>query len=67
MSAVTETARVAAPANPVSQLVRDSLIVAQRNLIRMSRIPDPVRSSRRGSISPRIQDQRSNASKEQVK
>ncbi|MFJ3303261.1 ABC transporter permease [Streptomyces sp. NPDC086549] len=42
MSAVTDAVRVAAPSNPVSQLVRDSLIVAQRNLIRMSRIPEMV-------------------------
>ncbi|MET8942056.1 ABC transporter permease [Streptomyces sp. NPDC004542] len=42
MSAVTDTAPVAAPRNPVGQSVRDSLIVAQRNLIRMSRIPEMV-------------------------
>ncbi|MEV7072703.1 ABC transporter permease [Streptomyces sp. NPDC091972] len=42
MSAVTDTARVAAPGNPLSQSVRDSLVVARRNLIRMSRIPEMV-------------------------
>ncbi|MET8247688.1 ABC transporter permease [Streptomyces sp. NPDC005202] len=42
MSAVTDTARVVAPGNPVSQSVRDSLVVAKRNLIRMSRIPEVV-------------------------
>ncbi|MFJ1972206.1 ABC transporter permease [Streptomyces sp. NPDC087903] len=42
MSASTEAARVAAPANALSQSVRDSLVVAQRNLIRMSRIPEMV-------------------------
>ncbi|MET7734735.1 ABC transporter permease [Streptomyces sp. NPDC005402] len=42
MSAVTDTARVAAPGNPLSQSVRDSLVVAKRNLIRMSRIPEMV-------------------------
>ncbi|MEU5596242.1 ABC transporter permease [Streptomyces sp. NPDC020298] len=42
MSAVTDTVPVAAPRNAVSQSVRDSLIVAQRNLIRMSRIPEMV-------------------------
>ncbi|MEU3978723.1 ABC transporter permease [Streptomyces sp. NPDC026672] len=42
MSAVTDAARVAAPVNPVSGLIRDSLIVAKRNLIRMSRIPEVV-------------------------
>ncbi|MGW5333010.1 ABC transporter permease [Streptomyces bauhiniae] len=42
MSAVSESARSVAPANPVSRAVRDSLIVAQRNLIRMVRIPEVV-------------------------
>jgi ABC-2 type transport system permease protein len=42
VSAVTDTARVAAPGNPLSQSVRDSLVVAKRNLIRMSRIPEMV-------------------------
>ncbi|MEU1475500.1 hypothetical protein ACFYZ8_13225 [Streptomyces sp. NPDC001668] len=35
MSALTDTARVAAPGNPLSQSVRDSLVVAKRNLIRL--------------------------------
>ena len=42
MSAVTDAARVAAPGNPLSQSVRDSLVIAKRNLIRMSRIPEMV-------------------------
>lgn len=42
MSAATDAVPVAAPRNPVGQSVRDSLIVAQRNLIRMSRIPEMV-------------------------
>jgi ABC-2 type transport system permease protein len=42
MSAVTDAVPVAAPRHPVGQSVRDSLIVAQRNLIRMSRIPEMV-------------------------
>jgi ABC-2 type transport system permease protein len=42
VSASTETVRVAAPGNALSQSVRDSLVVAQRNLIRMSRIPEMV-------------------------
>lgn len=42
MSAVTDTARVAPPGNPVAQSVRDSLVVAKRNLIRMSRIPEMI-------------------------
>lgn len=42
MSAVSESARTVAPANPFSGAVRDSLIVAQRNLIRMVRIPEVV-------------------------
>ena len=67
MSAVTDAVRIAAPSNPVSQSVRDSLIVAQRNLIRMSRIPNPARSYRSDCISPRIRDRRPNELKEQVK
>ncbi|WP_405535593.1 ABC transporter permease [Streptomyces sp. NBC_00075] len=42
MSAVTDAVPVAAATNPFSQLVRDSLVVAKRNLIRMSRIPEMV-------------------------
>ncbi|MFI5683717.1 ABC transporter permease [Streptomyces sp. NPDC051636] len=42
MSAVTDAVPVAAPRNAISQSIRDSLIVAQRNLIRMSRIPEMV-------------------------
>ncbi|MFJ8730623.1 ABC transporter permease [Streptomyces bauhiniae] len=42
MSAVSRSARAVAPANPFSRAVRDSLIVAQRNLIRMVRIPEVV-------------------------
>jgi ABC transporter DrrB family efflux protein len=40
VSAGTDTVSVAAPVNPVVQSVRDSLVVAQRNLIRMGRIPE---------------------------
>jgi ABC transporter DrrB family efflux protein len=40
VSAGTDAVPVAAPANPVVQSVRDSLVVAQRNLIRMGRIPE---------------------------
>ncbi|GAA3888390.1 ABC transporter permease [Streptomyces sp. NPDC003631] len=42
MSAVTDTVATAAPANPISQSFRDSLVVAKRNLIRMTRIPEMV-------------------------
>ncbi|GHF14563.1 ABC transporter permease [Streptomyces griseoluteus] len=42
MSAVSESARTVASANPFARAVRDSLIVAQRNLIRMVRIPEVV-------------------------
>ncbi|MEU1464006.1 ABC transporter permease [Streptomyces sp. NPDC005727] len=42
MSAVTEAAPLAAPGNAVGRSVRDSLIVAKRNLIRMCRIPEMV-------------------------
>ncbi|MGW2935797.1 ABC transporter permease [Streptomyces sp. NPDC001156] len=42
MSAGTDTVTAAAPANPLGQSVRDSLVVAKRNLIRMTRIPEMV-------------------------
>ncbi|MFF4351566.1 ABC transporter permease [Streptomyces sp. NPDC001530] len=42
MSAVTDAVQVAAPSNPLGQSIRDSLVVAKRNLIRMSRIPEMV-------------------------
>lgn len=44
MSAVSDAVRVTAPGNPIGQSVRDSLVVAKRNLIRMGRIPNLVRS-----------------------
>jgi ABC-2 type transport system permease protein len=40
VSAVSDTVRVAAPGNAVTQSFRDSMVVAKRNLIRMSRIPE---------------------------
>ncbi|MEU5080319.1 MULTISPECIES: ABC transporter permease [Streptomyces] len=40
MSAVTDAAPAPAPGTAVGRSVRDSLIVARRNLIRMSRIPE---------------------------
>ncbi|MFG3252488.1 hypothetical protein [Streptomyces sp. NPDC048172] len=54
MSATTQAApATAAPKGRggVMQSVRDSLVVARRNLIRMTRIPDRVRPYRLGSIS----------------
>ncbi|MFK4071213.1 ABC transporter permease [Streptomyces sp. NPDC029674] len=44
MNTVTDTVRTAAPrpAGGLGQSVRDSLVVAKRNLIRMSRIPEMV-------------------------
>ncbi|MDX2601130.1 ABC transporter permease [Streptomyces caniscabiei] len=42
MSTTTGTARVAPSGNPFTRSVRDSLVVAKRNLIRMSRIPEMV-------------------------
>ena len=42
MSTVTDTVRIAPPGNPVGRLIRDSLVVAKRNLIRMARIPEMV-------------------------
>ena len=67
MSAVTDAVRVAPPANPVSQSIRDSLVVAKRNLIRMSRIPNPVRSGRSGSTSSRGAELHVSARKGQAK
>ncbi|WP_030859821.1 ABC transporter permease [Streptomyces sp. NRRL S-37] len=40
MSAVTDTVRITAPGNPIGRSIRDSLVVARRNLIRMARIPE---------------------------
>lgn len=42
MTATTDVMPVAAPVNPIAQSIRDSLVVAKRNLIRMSRIPEMV-------------------------
>jgi ABC-2 type transport system permease protein len=42
VSAVTDAAPTATPANPLAKSVRDSLVIAKRNLIRMSRIPEMV-------------------------
>lgn len=42
MSAATDAAPVTAPAHPLGQSVRDSLVIARRNLIRMTRIPEMV-------------------------
>ncbi|TPQ19350.1 ABC transporter permease [Streptomyces sporangiiformans] len=42
MSAVTDTVRAVQPGGAIGQSVRDSLVVAKRNLIRMSRIPEMV-------------------------
>lgn len=67
MSAVSDIVRVAAPGNAVSQSFRDSMVAAKRNLIRMSRIPNPVRTCRSGFISPLLRDGRLGALKELVK
>ena len=67
MSAVTDAVRVTAPGNPIGRSIRDSLVVAKRNLIRMGRIPNPVRSSRPDFISSRIRDRRPDTLKGQVK
>lgn len=40
MSAVTDAARTTAPGSRLGRSVRDSLVVARRNLIRMVRIPE---------------------------
>ncbi|MEV5004643.1 ABC transporter permease [Streptomyces sp. NPDC093064] len=40
MSAATDSARIAPTSNVLTQSVRDSMVVAKRNLIRMTRIPE---------------------------
>ncbi|MCX4421798.1 integral membrane transport protein [Streptomyces mirabilis] len=67
MSAVTDAVPATAPQGTVVQSVRASLVIARRNVIRMTQIPNPVRSSQSGSISPRVRDRRPNAMKEQAK
>ncbi|WP_411091278.1 ABC transporter permease [Streptomyces sp. 049-1] len=42
MSAATEAAPAGASTNPVGASIRDSLVIARRNLIRMTRIPEMV-------------------------
>ncbi|MET7440882.1 ABC transporter permease [Streptomyces sp. NPDC004082] len=42
MSAATDAVQIPAPGNALTQSVRDSLVIAKRNLIRMSRIPEMV-------------------------
>ncbi|MFF3657351.1 ABC transporter permease [Streptomyces olivochromogenes] len=42
MSAVTDAVPAAAPQSAVVQSVRDSLVIARRNVIRMTRIPEMV-------------------------
>ncbi|GLW44844.1 transport permease protein [Streptomyces sp. NBRC 14336] len=42
MTAATDAVPVTAPAHPLVQSFRDSLVVAKRNLIRMSRLPDMI-------------------------
>lgn len=40
MSTVTDSARIESSGNAMTQSVRDSLVIARRNLIRMGRIPE---------------------------
>jgi ABC-2 type transport system permease protein len=42
VSAVTDAVRTVAPGGSLGQSVRDSLVVAKRNLIRMTRIPEMI-------------------------
>ncbi|MFE9814782.1 hypothetical protein [Streptomyces sp. NPDC005773] len=69
MSAVTETTAGRAPRSGggVGQSVRDSLVIARRNLIRMSRIPNLVRSGGFQFNSARRHDLRMSAGMEVVK
>ncbi|GHC49350.1 hypothetical protein GCM10010349_13530 [Streptomyces flavofungini] len=52
MSAVTRTAPAPGPAGGIGKSVRDSLVIARRNLIRMSRIPNPVGAASLSCDSP---------------
>ncbi|EMF54646.1 integral membrane transport protein [Streptomyces sp. SID5476] len=67
MSIVKGAVHVVPPGNPITQSVRDSLVVAKRNLIRMSRIPNPDRSCRPGSISQHAAGRYVSAGKEEAK
>jgi hypothetical protein len=67
MSAVTDAVRVTAPGDPIGRSIRDSLVVAGHDPIRMARIPHPVRSSRPGSPSSRMRDRRPDTLKGQAK
>ncbi len=67
MSALTDAVRVAPAANPVSQSIRDSVVVAKRNLIRMSRIPNPVHGASMRFSSLRAHGQRLSGGKGQPK
>jgi ABC transporter DrrB family efflux protein len=42
MSVVSDTVRVAKPGSALGQSLRDSLVIARRNLIRMGRIPEMI-------------------------
>jgi ABC-2 type transport system permease protein len=67
MSALTDTVRVAPATNPISQSFRDSMVVAKRNLIRMSRIPNPVHGASIQFSSPPAHGQRLSGGKGQPK
>ncbi|MER7984216.1 hypothetical protein ABTY53_01215 [Streptomyces noursei] len=61
MSAVDQPAGAATTRHPqphggLVRSVRDALVVAQRNVIRMLRIPNRVRSSQLGFIPPGSRD-----------
>ncbi|MER6131149.1 integral membrane transport protein [Streptomyces sp. NPDC001815] len=63
MSAVTDAVRTVAPGGSLGQSVRDSLVVAKRNLIR---IPNPLRRASIQSNWLPAQEQRMSVGKEQV-
>ncbi len=67
MSALTDAVRVAPSTNPISQSLRGSMVVAKRNLIRMSRIPNPVRGASIQFSSPRAHGWRVSGGKGQPK
>jgi hypothetical protein len=70
VTTTADTAPLAAAPRPrggIVQSVNDSLVVAKRNLIRMMRIPDPVRPCGSGSVSQCIGSPYVSAGKEQAK
>ncbi|MGW1867988.1 hypothetical protein ACWCPS_20755 [Streptomyces mauvecolor] len=63
MSAITDTMPAPRARGGIGGSVRDSLVVAKRNLIRMTRIPNPVRGTSIRFSSRSLHGQRMNDGK----